>query len=137
MTTRTVEGEKALHSSQRVTPGGRSFAYRCSPVFPRIAPPALMGDYRGSWNTFIQEMLESKQCGTILENLVEIGNLCTFLAIPPSVFFYMMDEEIRVSVQTFYGNKQWEKVKDKFSDDFFETLSVGIMARIQYWETGK
>lgn len=136
MTKRTVEDPKALHSSQKISQNNRYGAYRSSHVFPRIAPPALMGDYRGAWSTFILEMQLSQKCGEIILKLYDISNLCIFLAIPPSVFFYMMDEEIRVLVQTFYGQENWEKVKEKFSDDFFKTLSAGMMARIQYWETG-
>lgn len=137
MTTLTVGAKEALHSSNKIPPDRRYWMYKHSSIFPRIAPPALMGDYPGSWSTFIQEMQASEKCGVILQKLVDISNLCILLAIPPSVFFYMMDEEIRDSVKTFYGKEKWERVKNNFSEDFFKTLSAGMMARIQYWETRK
>ena len=70
----TVEDEKALHSSESSS-DSRYWAYRSS-IFPRIAPPALMGDYRESWNTFIQEM-QAVKGGEILPTRRN-GNICIF-----------------------------------------------------------
>lgn len=135
MTKLTVEN--ALQSNQNVQPNLRYWMYRKNPTFMRIAPPTLMGDYDTSWQLFIHEMRVSEKCSAIREKLIEISNLCISLAVSPSVFFYMTNEEIKEWLEKIYGAKEWKKVEENFSEDFFNTLSAGIMARIQDWETGE
>ncbi len=136
MTTLTVRNKEALNSNEKVPVDDRYWAYQQSTIFRRIAPPALMGDYLDSWDTFVKEMQDSKKCDTILQQLIQVKNLCSYFRIPPSVFFYRMDEEIKESVRFFVGREEWSKMKKIFSKNFFKTLSAGMIARVQYWKNG-
>jgi len=91
------------------------------------------------WIQFIEEMKKSQKFTTEqIDVLRGIAGVCVGFMISPIFLICETDVLILDKILSHYTSEEIRTVvKGHCSPEFFQTLSAGILARVEYWETSR